>query len=206
MGITTKLLSLLTLLLISISSFASIITFNDRTAYENYVNTYTVDTLNTVRGNSHSDLSNSDYSWTMRDYACINSRGCNHYNYSASNSFINGGNDWVWTYYSGEFNLNIAVTAFGLDYANPYYASTAQVGLNGLNSGVNANGSFFGIATDDGTTFSSINYTQFSYYQAFDNITYSTTSNGSISIPEPTTFGFFLFALLAFVILKQRRS
>jgi len=204
MGITSKLLSLLTLSVISMGAFASIITFDDRTAYENYVNTYTVDTLNTAYGNSYSDLSNSDYSWTMPDYACVNSWGCN--GYGVNNPFVSYSNDWVWTYSSGEFNLNLAVTAFGLDYSNPYYTSTAQVGLNGLNSGVNPNGSFFGIATDDGTTFSSINYTQFSYFQAFDNITYSTTSNGSVSVPEPATFGFFLFALLTFGILKQRKS
>lgn len=185
---------------ISFSASAGIITFNDRAAFENYVGSVTVDSLDTTNHYSSSgDLSNDDYSWTMSDYACINSSGCN--SYGSGNPFVNGTNDWVWTYGSGQFLMNFGVRAFGLNYANPYNATQAQVGLNGYNSGLNANGSFFGIATDDGSLLTSISYSQFSSYQAFDNVSYAKTIR---SVPESSALILFMLGLAGISLIRRK--
>ena len=67
------------------------------------------------------------------------------------------------------------------------------------------NGSFFGIATTDGSTLSSISYQQYSSYLGIDNITYSTTANGvrPQQIPAPWSLAVFAAGLL---LLQLRRS
>ncbi|MDT0628755.1 hypothetical protein [Alteromonas sp. W364] len=191
-------------LLLTGLSQAAIITFNDRAAFETYVGASTTDDLNTNLSGSGLDLSNADYSWTMSDYACTDSAGCNLY--GSGNPFVSGSNDWVWTYGSGSFNFNFNVTAFGLDYANPFNTTDGSVGLNGFNSGTNTNGSFFGIATDDNTFLgSSISYTQFTQFQAFDNVIYSSNPNGQFEVASaPGVLGLFGISLL--VICRLRKA
>lgn len=186
----------------TLSASAGVITFNDRDLFESYVGTSVVDDLETDPGSSVSDLSNDDYSWTMSDYACVNSSGCS---YSGFNPFDDGSNDWVWTYGSGTFNMNFEVTAFGLDYANPYNSDSGAVGLEGFESGSNINGSFFGIATDDGSTLTSIAYLQYGAYQAFDNVTYSITENG-VGVPEPHTLAIFSLLLMGANLRRKKKS
>ena len=203
---TTQLVGAVVFSLLSLNASASIITFNDRTAFENYVGSYTLDDLNTDAAlDPGADLSNSDYSWSMSDYACVDSSGCDLY--TSINPFVNGSNDWVWTYGSGNFEMSFGVTAFGLDYADPYDSNTAQIGLHGFNSGINSNGSFFGIATDDGSKLTSISYQQYSAYQSFDNVIYSSRpseNNNLTTVPEPATLALFGLGLAAFGIAKRK--
>ncbi|MEQ3657739.1 MAG: hypothetical protein ABNH21_02155 [Glaciecola sp.] len=189
-------------LLLTGLSQAAIITFNDRAAFETYVGASTTDDLNTNLSGSGLDLSNADYSWTMSDYACADSAGCS----SSGNPFINGNNDWVWTYSSGVFNFNFNITAFGLDYGHPNGATQGNVGLFGFDSGTNANGSFFGVATDDGTFLgSSISYAQNTSFQAFDNVIYSSNPNGQFEVASaPGVLGLFGISLL--VICRLRKA
>lgn len=193
--------------ILSFNASAAVVVFNDRAAFQNYVGTYTLDTLDTSASGSGLDLSNADYSWTMSDYACTNSNGCG---YGVTNPFVNGTNDWVWTYGSGTFNFNFEITAFGLDYVNPYNAVQGQVSLNGLTDGLRPNGSFFGIATDDGSSLGNfIIYGQFTAYQGFDNVTYSTSTSSRQNdgqIPEPASLFLLGLGLTGLGLIRRKRK
>ena len=184
---------------------AGIITFTDRSLFESYINDFVVDELNGISIGIGSTLgrSRTGYSWTMNDYGCVNSSGCNIY--GNTNPLTTPGNNWIWTYQSGSFDFDFGITAFGLNYANPFYENSAQLGLNNLLSGMQPNGSFFGIATTDGSTLSSISYQQYSSFLGIDNITYSTTANGirPQQIPAPWPLAVFATGL---VLLRLRRS
>jgi len=197
-----KLFGVILLSSFTASASAGIVTFNDRGLFESYIGTFVVDNLDTASGSSSSDLSNDDYSWTMSDYACVNSSGCS---YSGTNPFDEGSNDWVWTYGSGSFEMNFEITAFGLDFANPHNADTGEVGLEGFNSGIKANGSFFGVATDDGSTLNSIAYLQNTSYLGFDNVTYSTTVNG-VGVSEPHTLAIFSLLLMGISLRRRKKA
>ena len=182
---------------------AGIITFTDRSLFESYINDFVVDELNGISIGSTLGRSRNGYSWTMNDFGCVNSSGCNFY--GNTNPLTTPGNNWIWTYHSGNFNFDFGITAFGLNYANPYYENSARLGLHGLVSGMQPNGSFFGIATTDGSMLSSISYQQYSSYLGIDNITYSTTANGvrPQQIPAPWSLAVFAAGLL---LLQLRRS
>jgi len=197
-----KTLFCLSFLCVSSVSSAAIITFDDRAAFESYIGAFTVDNLDGITQGASNSGVRDDYRWSMTDYGCVDSIGCT---YGSDNPFTSPGNDWVWTYGSGTFIMDIGVSAFGLDYVDPYFTTSAQVGLAGFNSGINPNGSFFGIATTDGSLLYNINYTQFSTYQGFDNVTYSTTPNG-MKVPEPSTLALFSLALMGLGFSARRRK
>ena len=182
---------------------AGIITFTDRSLFESYINDFVVDELNGISLGRTSGQSRNGYSWTMDDFGCVNNTGCSYYGHT--NPLVTPGNNWIWTYQSGSFNFDFSITAFGLNYANPYYENSARLGLHGLVSGMQPNGSFFGIATTDGSMLSSISYQQYSTYLGIDNITYSTTANGAQpqQIPAPWSLAVFAAGLL---LLRLRSS
>lgn len=189
----------------SFATHAGIITFTDRALFQSYINDFVLDEFNEITLATSYDISRTGYNWTMPGYGCVNSFGCNYY--GSANPFLSPGNSWIWTQGSGQFNFDFAITAFGFDYVNPFYASNAQLGLNGLLSGMQPNGSFFGIATTDGSYLPGVIYQQKSPYMGFDNLTYSTTANGeSTQIPEPWPLALLAVGLLLLARHSRRKA
>ena len=201
--LAVKFLVVTSLLFVSTNLWASIITFNDRVLFEQFVAEFVIDDLEGLSQGTTGRV-RPDFSWTMSDYGCPNSSGCN--GYGAGNPFVSGGNDWVWLYNSGNFNFNFGISAFGFDYADPYFASASNVGLQGFESGLNANGSFFGIATTDGSLLTTISYQQFSIFQGIDNVTFSTTANNALQVSAPATFSLFMLALAGIAFSSRKRQ
>ena len=199
-------LCVLPILCSSFFTSAGIITFTDRSLFESYINDFVVDELDGISLGHTSGHSRNGYSWTMDDFGCVNNTGCNYY--GNANPLIAPGNNWIWTYHSGSFNFDFAITAFGLNFANPYYDNNAQLGLNSLLSGMQRNGSFFGIATTDGSALSSISYQQYSSYLGIDNITYSTTPNGirPQQIPAPLSLAVLAAGLVLLRLCRAKKA
>jgi len=172
-----KKIALLFWFVFSMNASASIITFDDRSIFENYVNTYTIDDLENITHGSISGADRGEYDFTMSAYGCHNHPG------DCGNNSVDGfSSNYVWTYGNGSFNFDNSINAFGLDFGH-YNSNTALVSLNGFTSTV-TNGGFFGIV-DTSNMFSSISYVAQGSGSLFDNVTYGTTAQ---SVPEPSSF------------------
>jgi hypothetical protein len=191
----------------AISSFANagLITFNDKAAFVAYTGGGIVDDLesagSSTGGSTHTTASN-DFSWTMSDYNCENGSGCNAtYGGTVNNSLMmqSAGDDFIWTYDNGSFVFAAGIASFGVQFGS-YYGNSA-VTLNGQSSGVQASGSFFGIASDDNTLFTNVSYAKSLTYGSFDDVSYS-RSNQSNSVPEPSTLAIFALGMIG---LASRR-
>ncbi|MFT4938920.1 MAG: hypothetical protein ACI88A_001952 [Paraglaciecola sp.] len=188
----------------AISSFANagLITFNDKAAFDAYTGGGVVDDLES------SDWSNTvlsgDFAWTMSDYHCENGQGC-----GATFGGTNGANDemmqstaddFIWTYNDGDFVFTAGIASFGIQFGS--YLGNSAVTLNGQSSGVQASGSFFGIASDDNTLFTNVSYAKSLYYGSFDDVSYSRSNQSVADVPEPSTLAIFALGMIG---LASRR-
>lgn len=186
---------------ITVSGFsnAGFITFNDRVAFDAYVGTTVVDDLESVGtslGGTRKTVDSGDFSWTMQDYNCEDGNGCSaQFGSSGYNGPMmqSAGDDFIWTYTDGMFMFASGISSFGIQFGA--VDGFSSITLNGLNSGSQAVGSFFGIASDDNTTFTSVTYSKSRRYGAFDDVTYSRTNQMSVSASEPATLAILALGL-----------
>ena len=191
----------------AISSFANagLITFNDKALFDAYTGGGVVDDMESAgssTGSSTHTTATNDFSWTMSDYNCENGYGCSAtFGGTTGNSLMmqSAGDDFIWTYGNGNFVFSSGITSFGIQFGS--YYGNSEITLNGLSSGVQASGSFFGIASDDNATFTNVAYTKSLVYGSFDDVSYS-RSNIIASVPEPSTLAIFALGMIG---LASRR-
>ncbi|TWX48097.1 PEP-CTERM sorting domain-containing protein [Colwellia hornerae] len=194
-----------TILVVSSFANAGLITFNDRASFEAYIGGEITDNLEsagTSRGSSTHTVGSNDFSWTMNDYNCEDGDGCSaSFGGTTNNSPMmqSADDDFIWTYNNGAFNFTSGISSFGLQFGSHY--GNSAVTLNGMNSGIQVSGSFFGIASDDNSLFNSVSYAKSLSYGSFDDVTYS-RSNQSRDVPEPSTLAIFALGMIG---LASRR-
>ena len=190
-------------LVLSVSSFANagLITFNDIAAFDAYTGGGVVDDLESSDWSK--TVSSGDFAWTMNDYHCENGQGCGAtFGETSSNSAMmqSAIDDFIWTYNDGDFVFKAGIASFGMQFG-AYYGNSA-VTLNGQNSGVQASGSFFGIASDDNTLFTNVSYAKSLSYGSFDDISYTRSNQSVAPVPEPSTLAIFALGMMG---LASRR-
>ena len=190
-------LALLAVLLSPMAANADIITFDDRTAFESFVGSFTVDTLeDIVQGSSLLNNDRPDYDFTMSQYGCYTVSDC------SDNSADGMDFRYIWTYETGNFIFDNAINAFGLDFGQ-YANDQAQVILGGNASSVVTGGGFFGFVDTD-SSFTSVSYDTLTggNYSLFDNVTYGTAT----SVPEPGTLALFGIGLAGMGFMRRRKK
>jgi len=188
---------------------AGLISFNDRVSFDLYTGGGVVDDLESVESasihQSRKTVDSADFSWTMSDYNCENGVGCNaSYLGTTPNSGMMESelDDFIWTYGNGNFNFASGITSFGFQFGS--YNGDSSVTLNGLSSGTQTSGAFFGIASDDNSTFTTVAYTKSNTYGSFDDVSYTRSNQGQpqMSVPEPSTLAIFALGMMG---LASRR-
>lgn len=180
---------------------AGLIAFNDRISFENYLSGISVDNLTTM--NSQGGVVSetfADFTVTGRMYECLNGSGC-----QATLPYNNMAGDYMWTYNTVNFGFTNAIVGFGIDF-NSFtainFGSSFIATLNGISSLSSKTGGFFGIASDNGTTFSNVSFAKNLSFGLFDNVTYASALAQPSSVPEPSTLAIFA---LGFIGLVSRR-
>ena len=187
-------------LVLSTSVNAGLIGFNDRIAFENYVSGLSTDNLNGIAEAHQPSFIRSDYTVTGSMYGCQNGIGCN-------GPYAKMEGDYIWTYETVDFSFSSGITAFGLDFdsrISKYDNSAFVATLNGLSSNVSTVGGFFGIATDDGSTFNNVEFSKNLVYGLFDNVTY--TSSPISTVPVPAAAWLFGSGLIGLIGVARRKK
>jgi hypothetical protein len=195
---------------------ADMVLFYDRADFEAYVSNVIVDDMETVASGYSiptKTTDSGDFSWTMVSSNCENGSGCAS---SGSEAYLgslmdSATDDFIATQGDGVFNFTQAITSFGFQFSRNNNQSTTtgstKVTLNGYISAVIQNGSFFGIASDDGTAFTSVTYDAFNQNSGFDDVSYSLStasqtdggSNvGASDVSSPSALAFFALGLMGF--------
>jgi hypothetical protein len=208
-----KIASFIAALLIGNLAYAGIITFNDRAAFDSYVGSgISVDDLNgdTIAPHKQSSFIRSNYTVNGSMFGCVDGAGC-------TGPYTNMDDDYIWTYVDVTFDFDVGISAFGLDF-NSYNSKMSSLSyiasLNGYMSNSSLLGGFFGIASDDGSSFTSVVYGKNTAFGLFDNVTYSQTtfalstsasdSPTTYPVPEPSVIALLAIGVLGIGLVRRR--
>jgi len=177
---------------------ARLLTFTDKATFDAYTGGGVVDDLESA--DSNGTVISGDFYWTMIDYNCRDGSGCHATSSGNRGMMQSDDDDFIWTYDDGEFVFAEGIASFGIQFGS-YYGGSAVI-LNGQSSGVQASGSFFGIASDDNTLFTNVLYAKSHVYGSFDDVTYSRSNQSVPSVSEPSTLAIFALSVIG---LTSRR-
>lgn len=177
----------------SLSAQAATVTYTDRTAFENALSSFTVDSLDGITQYYHSSDARLGYSIASPSmYGCINHAGC------GNNSSIGFDNSYLW-HYTGDdvFTFDTAINGFGFDFNSPVGYGPISPIVQGITAMTTSG--FFGIISDE--AFNTVTVNQTSSYMLMDNVTFG---GADASVPVPATLPMLLAALLGGASIARR--
>ncbi|TYK65704.1 PEP-CTERM sorting domain-containing protein [Colwellia echini] len=182
---------------------AGLIAFNDRATFENYLNGESIDTLSSIKNTGFTGIfSSNDFKASGKMHQCNTNVDCGGAYDNMDNKYLLAYNNTL------DFSFNSPIAAFGFDfnsYSTKIYNEAVVVALNGVSSQpTGASGGFFGIASDDGSTFSTVNFVSNLKNTVFDNITYA-ASVKTVPVPTPSTLAIFALAMIGLAARKFKR-
>ena len=147
------------------------------------------------------------YSWDMNYYGCT---GGIYTCEAESGQGMSYADNFAQIYQHGTFNFDSEIYAFGMDFGAGRVPDVGvQIALNTIQSQLVYNGGFFGIASDDGTGFSSVGLITNAGYTLIDKITYATLPVGTTNsrdVSEPGALALIGLGLIGFGLARRRRG
>lgn len=199
-----KVFSGLSVFILAGATQAGVITFDNRTAFEAYIGSKTTDNLTDIPSGFGTSFNRTDFSYSGDFYGCVT--GANECGDNSSIGFDYPG--YVWMYETGQFSFNSGISAFGLDLGRRG-GSTETIALNGFNAPTlsSFSSTFFGIATDDNSLFSSVTISGVTSGDLFDDVTYSSTPNGNngSNVPAPAPLALLGLGLAAIGYTRRKK-
>lgn len=180
---------------------AGIVSFTDRGAFESYIGAFTVDNFSDIPdGFNDVGFTRPDFSYDGSHFGC--ELGVSQCGDNSSSGFDYPG--YLWVYETGTFSFGSGIAAFGLDLGTRN-SSSKTLALNGVDTTVTSGTpNFFGIASDDGSTFSNVILSGVSSGDLFDNVTYSSTPNDvGNPVPAPAPIALLALGLLGIRLLRH---
>ena len=200
----TLLTAMLATFLWTSASEAALLSYTDRTAFENALLSFSVDNLDGIVAGASSTFARPDFTINTIDgadsYGCINQFGCND---NSSKGFDNA---YLLNFVGNEtYTFGTAVNGFGFDYDNPLNFSGSKAIIQGDISLTDAG--FFGVISDVAlsvfTVGNTLSVNNIGVYLITDNITYGTTSVSAVPLPPSAIL--FGTALLGLAGLRRRK-
>ncbi|MBU2871873.1 hypothetical protein [Colwellia sp. E2M01] len=182
---------------------AGLIAFNDRATFESYLSGVVTDDLSSI--GSVAEYSDSE---TLNDFTISGDMYRCHSDDVCYGPYNNLTAEYLWVDGSANFSFNTGIVGFGFDFDaddSKAYGNFLVANLNGLTSTATNTGGFFGIVSDDGSTFSDINFTPDLASAVFDNVTYATALAQPIAVSTPAAFIILVLSMMGLIARKLKK-